>query len=257
MKQLSSLLLIAVLAFTFAACDDDTSPATTGTLSIRMTDAPAAYDAIRITFSEVAAHINGQWIVVNGDPVTVDLLEWNNGRSIEIGRAEMGPGKYTQIRLMVTKAEIAVDGVTHDVEIPSAEQTGLKLNGNFDIVAGSTYELVLDFDASKSIVTTGPKNNPTSYKLKPVIRVIEKSMTGSIGGTVSGDPLFAVASVSQGGVEITGTPIDPVTGEFILAFLLPGTYDVKVESFDGKLFIVTGVVVQAGKKTDLGVIQLQ
>ncbi len=254
MKHFSALLLIAVLAFTFAACDDDTSPATTGTLSVRLTDAPAAYTAVRITFSEVAAHINNEWIVVNGNPVTIDLLQLNNGKSIEIGRAELGPGKYTQIRLMVTKAEVDVDGVTHNVTIPSAEQTGLKLNGNFDIVAGSTYELVLDFDASKSIVATG---NPIEYKLQPVIRVIEKSMTGSVGGKVSVTPVIALASVLQGGVDLTSTPVDPVTGEFLLAFLAPGTYSIKVVAADGKIFTATGVVVQAGQKTDLGVVVLQ
>ncbi len=251
-------LLIPVLAFAIAACDDDSSsPATTGTLSVRITDAPADYDAVRITFSEVAANIDGNWVVINGNPVTVNLLEWNNGKSIEIGRAELGAGKYTQIRLMVTKAEVDVDGVTHNVTIPSAEQTGLKLNGNFDVVAGSTYELILDFDASKSIVTTGPPTNPNGYKMQPVIRVIEKSMTGSIGGKVSATPVVALASVLQGGIDLTATPVDPTTGEFLLAFLAPGTYSIKVEDVDGKIFTATGVVVEAGKKTDLGVVVLQ
>jgi hypothetical protein len=252
------LLLIPILVLSFAACDEDsTTPSTTGTLSVRLTDAPANYDAVRITFSEIAAHIDGQWIVVNGNPVTVNLLEWNNGKSVEIGRAELGPGKYTQIRLMVTKAEIDVAGKTWNLDIPSGEQTGLKLNGNFDVVAGSTYELILDFDASKSIVTMGPPNNPNGYKLQPVIRVIEKGMTGSIGGKVQGTPVVALATVSQNGVDITGTPVDENTGEFILAFLAPGVYNVHVENIEGKVFFASDVVVEAGKKTDLGVVQLQ
>jgi hypothetical protein len=252
------VLIITAMALSFAGCDDDsTTPSTTGTLSVRLTDAPADYDAVRITFSEIAAHIDDKWITINGNPVTVNLLEWNNGKSVEIGRAELGPGKYTQIRLMVTKAEIDVDGKTWDLDIPSADQTGLKLNGNFEVVAGSTYELILDFDASKSIVTLGPPSSPIGYKLKPTIRVIEKGMTGSIGGKVQGTPVTALATVSQNGVDVTATPVDENSGEFLLAFLAPGVYNVHVEDIDGKAFIAADVVVEAGKKTDLGVVPLK
>ncbi|MCZ7555624.1 MAG: DUF4382 domain-containing protein [Bacteroidia bacterium] len=252
------VLLLPLLALSFVACDEDsTTPSTTGTLSVRLTDAPADYDAVRITFAEIAAHIDDKWVTVNGNPVTVNLLEWNNGKSIEIGRAELGPGKYTQIRLMVTKAELDVDGKTWNLDIPSADQTGLKLNGNFDVVAGSTYELMLDFDASKSIVRMGPPNNPNGYKLQPTIRVIEKGMSGSVGGKVQDTPVTALATVSQNGADITSTPVDEITGEFLLAFLAPGTYTVRVEDVNGKIYTAADVIVEAGKKTDLGMVQLQ
>lgn len=258
MKRILPFLLLPLLLGMVACSDDDSNgPPTTGTLSIHMTDAPADYDAVRITFAEISAHINGEWVVVNGNPVTVNLLEWNNGKSIEIGRNELGPGKYTQIRLMVTKAEVVVDGVTHNVTIPSAEQTGLKLNANFDIVAGSTYELILDFDAHQSIVTTGPPSNPTGYKLKPVIRVVERALTGSVSGKVSPITDPAVAMAFQTGVEITSTPVDLNTGVFKLAFLPPGTYDIAIEDINGKAWSTYDVTVVAGKDTTLGTVQLQ
>jgi len=69
--------------------------------------------------------------------------------------------------------------------LPSGAQTGLKLLADFTVNAGSTYELILDFDAQRSVVTTGPANNPTGYLLNPTIRVEEKALTGSISGMLT------------------------------------------------------------------------
>ncbi|MBR9975230.1 MAG: DUF4382 domain-containing protein, partial [Bacteroidetes bacterium] len=118
MKRFSAILLpLLLLAIGFTACSDDdaNNPPTKATLSLSLTDAPADYDAVNITFSEVAVSMNGGWVVLSGTEQTINLLEWNNGKSIELGRQDVDPGKITQIRLMVTKAEVVIDGQTHNV----------------------------------------------------------------------------------------------------------------------------------------------
>ncbi len=260
MKRTSILLLtLFLIAVGFSACsDDDTStPATTATLSVSLTDAPAEYDEVNITFSEVAVSMNGGWVVLSGEAVTVNLLEWNNGKSIEIGRQEVDPGKVTQIRLMVTKAEVVVDGQTHPVTIPSAEQTGLKIVTNFDLVAGSTYNLVLDFDANQSIVTTGNPSNPNGYKLKPTIRAVDMAVTGSISGTVTNAENAPLAIALQGGVEITSTPVDMTDGTFRLSYLAPGVYDIRIEDTMGKVYTQPELTVVAGQDNPVGSVTLQ
>ncbi len=261
MKKLLVLLLpLLLLTIGFSACssdDDPATPPTKATLSVSLTDAPANYDAVNITFSEIAVSMNGGWVVLSGDPMTVNLLEWNNGKSIELGRQDVDPGKITQIRLMVTKSEVVVDGVTHDVTIPSAEQTGLKIVTNFDLVAGSTYEIVLDFDANQSIVTTGNPSNPNGYKLKPTIRAVEKAVTGSISGTVTNFDDAPLAILLQGGVEITSTPVDKTDGSFRLAYIVPGVYDVRIEDTAMHSFSVFEITVAAGQDQAVGAITLQ
>lgn len=260
MKKIRMLLLpLVLLGVGFSACSDDdsNSPATKATLSVSLTDAPAAYDEVNITFSEVAVSMNGGWVVLSGNPVTINLLEWNNGKSIELGRQDVDPGKITQIRLMVTKAEVVVDGQTHDVTIPSAEQTGLKIVTNFELVAGSTYNLVLDFDANKSIVTTGNPSNPNGYKLQPTIRAVDKAVTGSISGSVTNFTDTPLAQVSQNGAVITSTPVDLTNGSFRISYLLPGTYDLRVEDTTGKVYTQTGVIVTAGQDHAVGSVTLQ
>ena len=254
---LFAFLLVTALGFTACSDDDTNEPANTATLAISLTDAPAAYDAVNITFSEVAVSMSGGWIVLSGNPVTVNLLEWNNGKSIELGRKDLEPGKVTQIRLMVTDAEVVVDGETHSVTIPSADQTGLKLITNFDLVAGSTYELVIDFDAHSSIVTTGPPFDPTGYKLKPTLRVVEKALTGSISGTVLNPADGPVAVALQGNMEVTTTPVDPVDGSFRLSYLMPGTYDIRIEDTEGLKYTQSDIVVTAGEDNAVGAVTLE
>lgn len=61
---------------------------------------------------------------------------------------------------------IMVDSVLHDLETPSAEQSGLKIkvDKNLSLTLDS---LTIDFDAKQSIVETGNGK----FILKPVIRV--------------------------------------------------------------------------------------
>jgi hypothetical protein len=201
--------------------------------------------------------MNSGWVVLSGNPVTINLLEWNNGMSIELGRQDVDPGKVTQIRLMVTHAEVVIDGQTHDVTIPSAEQTGLKIVTNFDLVAGSTYELVLDFDANQSIVTTGNPSDPTGYKLKPTIRAVDKAITGSISGTVINFTDAPLAIVYQNGAEVTSTPVELTNGAFRVAYLLPGTYDLRIEDTMGRTHTQSSILVIAGQDHPVGTVTLQ
>lgn len=256
-RMLFALLLSGTVLFSACSDDDENQPATKATIAVSMTDAPAEYDAVNITFTEVAVSMNGGWIVLSGQETTINLLEWNNGNSIELGRADVDPGKVTQIRLMVTAAEVVVDGTPYDVTIPSAEQTGLKLITNFDLVAGSTYEFMIDFDAHASIVTTGNPQSPKGYKLKPTLRVVEVATTGSISGTVSNPADAPLAVVSQNGMEITSTPVDVTTGMFRLAYLPPGTYDLTITDVQNRTYAQNGISVTAGADNAIGEVTLQ
>jgi hypothetical protein len=248
---LSSVLLIG--------CDNNSTtpiPTERGTLQIGLTDAAAAFEAVNITFSEISAHIDEQWITVRGEPITVNLLEWNNGKSIVLGIAEVPAGHYTQIRLKIDQAEVVTNGQTHEAEVPSGDPTGLKLVHQFTINAGSTYELIIDFDAHRSIVTTGPPNDP-KYKLKPTIRVIPKAITGSISATVTNPEHLPIAYAIIGTDTVTTTVVDKTSGKFMLAFLSPATYRVTVGDTLKRAFVKDGVEVVAGTNQDLGEVSLQ
>ena len=258
MRYTTSLLALFFPLLSLLGCGNgSTSPNKMGTLKVSLTDAPGRVEAVNITFSEISSHINDEWIVVRGEPVTVNLLEWNNGRSIVLGAAEVPAGQYTQIRLKIEHADVVVDGQTHSATVPSGAQTGLKLGPAFAVNEGSTYELVTDFDARRSIVTTGPPSNPRGYKLKPTLRVVPKAVTGSISGTVANPQHLPTAYAIVDSDTLTSTTVDTSMGAFMLAFLPEGAYTVAVNDTAGLSFERSNIQVVVGTDQQLGTITLQ
>lgn len=185
--------VFAVL-FLLSSCDvsdDGSSNTPNGTLQVYLTDAPANYEAVWIDIQEVRIHVNEEgdideddegWITISDDPMKVNLLELTNGELEALGETELEEGIYSQIRLILgDDNEIVKNGITHSLDTPSAQQSGLKLNVNTEIEGGRIYTLLLDFDASRSIVEAG---NSGKYLLKPVIRAVSFAETGAIEGDI-------------------------------------------------------------------------
>src|SRR3546814_12575192 len=87
---------------------------------------------------------------------------------------------------------VVPSGQTTEVALktPSAVQTGIKVNTRapFTVEPGTLVALVLDFNACKSVVTTGKGNgNPhaSGYLLKPVVTAAVQVVSGSIDGSVA------------------------------------------------------------------------
>jgi hypothetical protein len=117
-------------------------------------------------------------------------------------------------------------------------QSGIKLVNQFDVAAGQRVDLLLDFDACKSVVKRG---NGT-YALKPVIKVIPFEPNG-IKGFVDLALINSTVMVTaqQNGVIVQSTAPITQTGEFFLARLDPGNYDV-VFTADGRATAVITTV---------------
>ena len=255
------IVLVLFLGLTAFRCGEsgttsvDTSK--TGTLSIRLTDAPGDFEAVNVSFSEISAHINDQWITVIDSPQTIDLLEWNNSNSIEIGNAEIPAGRYTQIRLKIDSAAVVKNNQSYPADVPSGAQTGLKLITSFTVTEGASYSLMLDFDADRSVIRLGPKNNPRGFKLKPTIRAVAIAETGSISGLVLNPQNLPVAYALQNADTVTSSVVNSASGAFMLSFLPAGNYTVSIQDSAGFSFSQSSVTVNTGQDTDLGNITLQ
>ena len=256
-----AVIVSSIVAATFIlGCSDSTSPETRqGQIKLTMVDAPAGYDQVNIVFIRVEVHkagadSNNGWFVINNTTATYDLLTLRNGASVVLGNNSLDAGHYTQIRLIIgTGSNVVVAGITYPLEIPSGEQTGVKLNHQFEIQSGLIYELLLDFDAERSIVLTGNGQ----YKLKPVIRVIPIVISGTISGKIN--PVDAAGYVyAISGTDTAGTIAETITGSFKLMALLQQTYRVEVFSANAAYndTTITNVIVVAKQNTDLGTINL-
>jgi len=180
-------VLISILIF-FTGCGLSGNK-DTGTFQVLLTDAPANYESVFVDIQEVRIHKSNSaddqdsgWITVQREPMVVDLIELTNGNVEFLGEIDLEPGRYSQLRLILgDQNEVVINGESYPLTTPSAQQSGLKIQINTDIESGSAYTLLLDFDASKSVIKTGASNN---YMLKPVIRASRLEQSGQIAGTI-------------------------------------------------------------------------
>jgi len=258
--QLAVFLSFSAASFFVFSCSDSTSPETgQGQIKITMIDAPAAYDQINIVVDRVEVHRSGSdsasgWFVINNNTATYNLLTLRNGASVILGDNYLDAGHYTQIRLIIgTGSNIVVDGITYPLDVPSGENTGIKLNHEFEIQSGLIYELMLDFNAEHSIILTGNGQ----YKLKPVIRLVPMVISGTISGKIN--PVSAAGYVyAISGTDTIVTLAEPILGSFMLMALPQRTYNVEVLSADPAYNDTTiyNVIVVAQQNNDLGNVNL-
>lgn len=234
-----------------------------GTMQVLLTDAPAAFESVLIDVQQVKIHKSSDagedengWIEINTEPMMIDLLNLTNGQVELLGEIDLEPGRYNQMRFILgDQNEIITDGNTIPLDTPSAQQSGLKLNIQADIESGGMYTLLLDFDASRSIVKAGASGK---YLLKPVIRAVSLQESGSIEGTIEPAEampwVYAIANQDT----IAGTKAND-SGEFRLIGLLPATYQVSVVP-DTQTFnpvVLSNVAVEHSQTTDAGTITLE
>ena len=244
-----------------------------GVVSVSVTDAPACgFDQVNVTVSKVrihqsatAADTDAGWTEITlNPPRKINLLTLNDptqpNLALEsLGETPLAAGHYTQLRLVLVPNNnnppfansVVLSGQTTEISIatPSGIQSGIKLINQFDVGSGQRVDLLLDFDACKSIVTRG---NGT-YALKPVIKVIPFVLNG-IEGFV--DPSLFVNQINVNHVAVTaqvnGTIVratvpNPQTGKFFLARLdAPATYDVVVTADGHATDVVAAVPVTTG-----------
>ncbi len=103
-------------------------------------------------------------IIVEGKN-TFDLLKVKGIEEL-LGESKVAAGKYTQVRLVVEKAEVGLNGGQPEpATVPSG---ALKLVHPFNVTDGETTAILLDFDAEKSVNITGNGK----IMVKPVIKLI-------------------------------------------------------------------------------------
>lgn len=261
------------LALLLAACGGggggDLPTATpTGTLRLALADAPACgYDSVHVTIDRVrvhqsaaAAEADGGWVeIALAAPRRVDLLTLTNGVLEELGQTALPAGRYTQMRLVLApntaaaplaNAVAPIGAAEVALDTPSGTQSGLKMNVDIEVQAGSVADLVIDFDACQSVV---PRGQSGRYNLKPVLRVLPR--LAPAGARIVGHVAPALAGIAVSaqlaGVPVLSTTPDPVSGRFELYPVPPGSYSVVLAGAGFATGVITGVPVTADAHTVL------
>ncbi len=246
------ILLMSVVFF--ASCnDDDKNNDGTTHVEIRLTDAPAPYDAVNVNIQSVSLHVNSDWVELDLlRPGVYNLLDFQNGIDTLLAGEDIPSGKISQIRLVLGEDNnsVVIDGQTYPLETPSAQQSGLKLNLHDDLIPNVAYRLWIDFDASRSVVETGSGK----YQLKPVIRTYTEATGGSLKGFVLPQEANAAVWAILGTDSLLAYPRSD--GYFLMAGLQPSSsWKVVFDADDASGYkdsTLTGITIATGQVNDLG-----
>ncbi|WP_027213437.1 DUF4382 domain-containing protein [Burkholderia sp. WSM2232] len=253
-KALTCVLAIPLALTACGGGGGDGGSTPTGTLRVQMTDAPACgFDHVYVTVNKVRVNMNAQagdgdsgWRDVTlATPQRIDLLSLTNGVLADLGQTALPAGQYQQIRLVLAQNQgntlansvVPTGGSEQGLDTPSATQSGYKIIRPFTVQANTLVDLVLDFDACKSIVQKGNG----SYSLKPVVTATPTVVSGTISGYVAPAEAGAAVYAEQNGRIIKGTVADS-SGQFVLTPLeqssTSGNYDIVIVQNN----VATGVV---------------
>lgn len=264
-KQILSAALIALSLITgVIACQKDASENNEGKarLQVRLTDAPAAYDAVNIDIQKVMINTSEDTSTTQGwvelpllHPGVYNLLDFRNGIDTVLADMEVPAGRINQIRLVLgPNNSVVIAGVQHELKTPSAQQSGLKLKLKADLTPGILYRLYIDFDANRSVVTAG---NSGQYILKPVIRTYAEATGGSLKGFVLPKEALAKVWAIQNTDTLLALP-DAVTGYYFFGGLNAGSWKVNFDAQDSTFRDSTiNVSITSGVVTDAGTITLK
>ena len=223
--------LLLLGTFFLFACNDGGSDSSvgTGTLALELADsATDKYQAVYITVDEVHVKNNSDsqdddkgWKLVASPKKTYNLLNLINGVTAILGENELAAAHYNQIRLKLGKIPESKNNIFGDphphacyvifndgdeetatikqLKVPSGYQSGIKLVHQFEVIEGEVVELVLDFDACRSVVQA---SNGNRCILKPTIKVIDTLDKSIVMGMVTDDsdpakPLVGVSVSAQ------------------------------------------------------------
>jgi len=225
----SALILTIVSLPVLNSCKKNGTDDGNARLQVYLTDDPGDYEAVYIDVKDVQINVTGDdvngWQSLQGVNAAVyDLLRLVNDEDTILADASIPSGRLHQIRLVLgTENYVKLEGTTQliKLETPSAQQSGLKLNVQYDVTDERLYTILLDFDVAKSIVNTG--NN--KYILKPTIRAILNAVGGTIKGVVMPKDFQTTVYAVQG-TDTVATTSTGLNGGYIIKGLPAGSYDV-------------------------------
>jgi hypothetical protein len=215
---LSAISVAAALALAACGGGSGGAPAVpaTGTLQVRLTDGPAAdYTSVWITVKEVWVHrldtaqsgAAGWQKIVLAAPVTLDLNQLSNGAmSSVLGSLSLPVGTYRQIRLILAASDdpltasaqaqtpplqfndqvnyVDKNGVAQVAPLEIAQATqGITLLGTFDVTAGGTLDLAVEFDVGDDVARF-KHGGLDAFTMIPVLRYYDLSRSGAIVGSI-------------------------------------------------------------------------
>lgn len=189
-----SILIAFCIFFVVSSCKKDNvenipagsdplnPPAMQGESSLKITLAAnqslkstSAYNAVNVEILQISYHSSGDtnatggWNDLETIPGIYNLMDYVVDDTLIAFDTLATAQTISQLRLVLGDSNtVMVDSVLFDLQTPSAQSSGLKLQVHAQMIPDSSYVIMLDFDPEQSVKQLG--NN--KYKLHPVIRTV-------------------------------------------------------------------------------------
>lgn len=261
MKNLKTLMaaLVVTTGLIFTSCDDNDNEMD-GQGSVRVEATDAAVDAQNI--SGVYLSVEEVQVIANGEvkntitfdqPEEFNLMAYQNGQTKLLGEATVDAGTYDEIKFMLSSNTQAwvefTDNTTEEIEMASGSNSEYSIMGDFEVLANGMSEVVADVDLRKALV----KRSNGDFELRSTARLVSKAEAGSIQGNVDmsdysdADKVVVYAYLkgtyddSEAGEPADGSSrfegsinsaVATSTGNFTLAFMPEGEYEIVVAEYD-------------------------
>jgi hypothetical protein len=276
--------LVLALAVFLTACTKNGVNASSGNLSVYLTDGPGEYDSVFIDITKVEVKVDndslhkhrddhgkddddrddherrkdsyGEWVDISFTPAIIDILSLRNGVETKLGDANIAAGTVRKIRITLgSRNRVVKDSVSYPLELRNETNNLLYVklyDKHRQRRADSSTKVWVDFDIANSI-----SEKDGRFFLRPVLRPFCNDNFGEVEGKVL--PLEAKAVVRiTNGAGFNGVALPDRKGEFKLRGLETGTYTVTVEGIAPYLKeTISNVSVTKGKETELGTITLK
>lgn len=245
-RRIFSITVLLVLIGFISACNQNDQ----GGIRVYITDAPAYFDELNVEITKVMVNKNFddrkvlEWEVIYEGSMQVNILDYQHGDMLELGKARIEDGLYRQVRIFFgTENSVVINGEMFELEQRWTTDDGFKLPIEADVSNGKMTDIYIDMDAFLSVV----KLEERVYGLRPWLRTIHPAEQGSISGTVNpADSKSTIHVFDDFGMVINGQINSE--GFFKISGLQDGTYEVSInphnDSYADTLF--TGIEIDGG-----------
>lgn len=199
----TAMIAAAVLGAACSSSDAvDPAAAGSGTMVVRLTDAPFSSDSVLrvdmfvvrvdarvsdvdsagadVGLSDDSVAVGG-WKTIALPNASFNLLSLQNGVSTTIGQTVLPAATYSGFRLIIDPArssvtlrngQVLTGSSSPGIKFPSANRSGIKvvLSQPVTVIPNTTTTLLVDFDVDNSFVMRGNSIDKNGLLFKPVIR---------------------------------------------------------------------------------------
>lgn len=250
MKKYIAVGLVAISGIFIQSCKKEDAGQQTGTMEVKMTDAPGNFASLDVQITKVEAYLeNKGWVTINSQTQAVSVLDLTNGAETTIANSSsLSAGVYSKLRLTfgnTNTLQLAGSSGSSSLALSFGTNTSQQVEIEIDeeVNAGATTSVLLDFSVAQSIYNFGE-----AYFISPVIQEIEDASTG-VQGTVEG---ALTAAVTLENSSFTYSTYINSQGQFMIRGVADGTYQLSVSAIAS-----SNMQEQSGSLSNVVVVQGQ